>query len=291
MFNVVEIYSVFNGTVVIFFDESEWGHVAIIMAVDSNQVQIIQQNWDRDTAYRILPLTKNPDNTYHVGSQLWPGSATSYEVLGWLSPKSLIRSMDAIQDDFYWFQNMRLHRIADQSAIALMNPFWTLSESLEYTPETFSTEFSANLGYSAGPAFLNTDSTSNGLLIKLQDDSQTFVMENGIKRPLTAEEMADTAAYNPDDVIVVTQSLFDTIEKEDPVIDEYYILSGKITDANVSTVNGTVYAYEQSGANQGNSASISNSSYEMALFPGTYGVYAYLYKYSLLSQRYRHHRV
>jgi hypothetical protein len=60
---------------------------------------------------------------------------------------------------------------------------------------------------------------------------------------------------------------------------EYYILSGTVIDPNASAVQGTVYAWEQTGANQGNYCSISNGSYRMALFPGSYGVYAYLYKY------------
>ena len=70
----------------IFFDVAWTGHVAIVMDVSEQHVRIIQQNWDRDSAYGEIELGKNPDDTYHVGGQKWPGTETYYAVLGWLSP-------------------------------------------------------------------------------------------------------------------------------------------------------------------------------------------------------------
>jgi hypothetical protein len=55
---------------------------------------------------------------------------------------------------------------------------------------------------------------------------------------------------------------------------EFYLLSGTLTDANGNPAQGWVYATETSGANLGNQVYTYNGTYEMALFPGNYHVYA-----------------
>jgi len=55
---------------------------------------------------------------------------------------------------------------------------------------------------------------------------------------------------------------------------EFYLLSGTLTNADGDPVPGWVYASETTGANLGNQVYTSNGTYEMALFPGTYRVYA-----------------
>jgi protocatechuate 3,4-dioxygenase beta subunit len=58
---------------------------------------------------------------------------------------------------------------------------------------------------------------------------------------------------------------------------EFYLLSGTLTDASGDPLQGYVYANETTGANLGNHVYSSDGTYEMALFPGTYRVYAYVY--------------
>lgn len=61
--------------------------------------------------------------------------------------------------------------------------------------------------------------------------------------------------------------------------EEFYHLSGTLTNTDGDPVPGWVYASETTGANLGNQVYTSNGTYEMALFPGNYNVYAYVYTY------------
>ena len=60
---------------------------------------------------------------------------------------------------------------------------------------------------------------------------------------------------------------------------EFYLLSGTLTNSDGDPVAGWVYATETTGANLGNQVYTSNGTYEMALFPGNYNVYADVYTY------------
>ena len=83
----------------------------------------------------------------------------------------------------------------------------------------------------------------------------------------TGEELPRKYIFFP-----YTQFLQPTLT--DSFLPDFYLLSGTLADANGSPLRGYIYAYETSGANLGNHVYSSDGTYEMALFPGTYRIYA-----------------
>ncbi|MEA1897106.1 MAG: CHAP domain-containing protein [Bacteroidota bacterium] len=57
------------------FNDGGYGHVAIVMGTDDNYVYIIEQNWQRNTAYKSLSWDKDTNTIYDRGA---------YRVQGWL---------------------------------------------------------------------------------------------------------------------------------------------------------------------------------------------------------------
>jgi len=73
---------------IIFFEVGKDGHVAIITSVSSSEVGVIQQNWDRNTAFGRVSIKRNLDGSYYLGPQTFSSERGSAAVLGWIRPVS-----------------------------------------------------------------------------------------------------------------------------------------------------------------------------------------------------------
>lgn len=83
----------------IFFNYPGFGHVALVTKVNSDSIEIIQQNIDRNTAYASLPMTIDSTGQVNISSKMiieykddsgnrtQTGCTKSLKVLGWLSRK------------------------------------------------------------------------------------------------------------------------------------------------------------------------------------------------------------
>ena len=133
----------------------------------------------------------------------------------------------------------------------------------------------------------------DGTLIKAYGSSTIYVISNGKRQAIASPSVFNNLGYNWDEVVRIPAPTLNNIPEITPIIDEnriiscghapptpsdFYYLSGTLTDANGTPAMGYVYAYETTGANPGNNVWTSNGNYRMALFPGTYNVYASVYK-------------
>lgn len=254
-----------------------YGHVAIVRSVFGNQVCTIQQNFsntDQDSN-RCLSLSVN-DGHFTVS-----GFSAMYPIKGWLRPiyscleipqnGSLARI--AGQGTIYWIQNGKKYHVINPFILSGMSgvPGW--GHICDFSSETFDT-------YENGPDFIGTSSSSDGLLIKLLNDSKVYLIEGGQKRWIISETAFDEMGFDWADIIVVSQSIFNIFPEGNtipPSERDFYILSGTLPDTEVGPGQGVVFASETSDGNDGNNSWFHSGTYSMALFPGNYDVFAHLY--------------
>ncbi|MCK4619161.1 MAG: carboxypeptidase regulatory-like domain-containing protein [Desulfobacterales bacterium] len=187
-------------------------------------------------------------------------------------------------DPVYWLQNAKAYHILSMEIINDMSGLPGWSHICDYPPDALEIIFTGpvqpDITFLQGPDFITTDPESNGLLIKLPDDTKVYLIEDGKRRWITTEAVFNNLGYHWDDVITVSQAIVALIPEGDPIEEQadFYLLSGTLTDAQGSSVPGWIYAYETSGANLGNRVYVAaNEIYKMALFPGNYNVYADAY--------------
>ena len=187
------------------------------------------------------------------------------------------------EDPVYWLQNRKGYHVLSTEIINDMSGLPGWGNICDYSPDILEIIPLGHLQpegtFLQGPNFITTGSESNDILIQLPDDPKVYLIENGQRRWITSEAVFNNLGYDWNDIIVVTQAILDLIPEGDPITEaaDFYLLSGALTDASGNPLQGWVYAYETSGANLGNQVYSSDGTYEMALFPGNYNVYAYTY--------------
>lgn len=208
--------------------------------------------------------------------------------------KSLARIQG--QDSIYWLQNGKAYHVLNFEIIDTMSTLlgWGRDKIYVYPSDILKIlppgSPPSEGEFVQGPDFITTIGTgSNGLLIKHPDDPKVYLMENGQKRWITTEDIFNKRGYNWNDIIELADIFFDPKDPNPFYIptgpditegpSEFYFLSGTLTDANGNPAQGYISAWETSGANPGNSVWTSDGNYKMALFPGTYYVYAAMYDY------------
>ncbi|MEA1901386.1 MAG: phosphodiester glycosidase family protein [Thermodesulfobacteriota bacterium] len=130
-------------------------------------------------------------------------------------------------DEVYWLQNGKAYPILEtiQGVQIIQNmselPRWGISDIIEYAaaeleirpPGTLPVEDS----FEQGPDFISINPESNGLLIKLPDDTKVYLIEDGKRRWITTEAVFNNLSYDWADVIVITQAILDLIPEGDPL--------------------------------------------------------------------------
>lgn len=127
------------------------------------------------------------------------------------------------QNKVYWLQNEKAYHVLNDQIIQEMSelPGWSNSDIhvypedvLEIMPPGSPSQESA---FIQGPDFIGTGSTSNGLLIKLSDDSKVYLIERGQRRWITTEAVFNNLGYNWNDIILVTNAILNSIPEGDPI--------------------------------------------------------------------------
>ena len=236
--------------------------------------------------FHFVVITSRNGDTYNINDP-WNGVQTTLEAgeLGSYHVNhcryfsgSLVRCIEDPEQRIYWLQNGKLYWITEMSVISAMSSALGWSETQDFNEGDFNIE-----NYSQWPnvpRFISQSSDSDGLLIKLPDDPKIYLIENGERRWITAEDVFNERGYDWNDNITVTPAILALIPEGDPIYSsqpDFYLLSGTLTDANGNSLRGYIYANETSGANLGNHVYSSDGTYEMALFPGTYRVYVQVY--------------
>lgn len=279
--------------------EVSYGHVAYVERVEDGIVYFNEANWDtycgatcnwwgggydgHDGYEKSSPV----DDFEHRDAK----DGIRYDILGYLyltpplpQDHSLVRIQG--QDPVYWLQNGKAYHVLNMDIINNMSGLsgWGSDQIYEYPADALEIvppETSPAEGiFVQAPDFISTGSGSNDLLIKLPDDPKIYLIENGQRRWITSEDVFNEQGYDWNDIITVTPSILALIPEGDPIYlsqPDFYLLSGTLTDADGNPLRGWIYANETSGANLGNHVYSSDGTYEMALFPGTYRVYAQVY--------------
>ncbi|MHC1756363.1 MAG: PKD domain-containing protein [Methanosarcina sp.] len=136
-----------SGDILIFGGER--GHAAIVMEVGDNWVKIIEQNWDKDTAYANLTITEN-----------YIPQRENYPVQGWLRKSGFSGG----PDDFgYKFEDSNVKGGLAYNWIDITSTGTkTLSDSDDYHADNIPLGFSFNF---YGTDYNNVSITNNGIAL------------------------------------------------------------------------------------------------------------------------------
>ena len=276
--------------------EVSYGHVAYVERVEDGIVYFNEANWDTycgatcnwwGGGYDGYEESSPVDDFEHRDAK----DGIRYDILGYLYltpplPQDLSLVRIEGTDPVYWLQNGRAYHVLSMDIINSMSELPGWNHICDYSPDALEIislgPIQPGITFLQGPDFITTGPESDGLLIKLPDDPKVYLMENGERRWITTGNVFDELGYDWDDIITVTPAILALIPKGNPIYSpqpDFYLLSGTLTDASANPLQGWIYANETSGANLGNNVYSSDGTYEMALFPGNYNVYAYVYTY------------
>jgi len=182
------------------WDYGEYGHVAFVEEVNGDNITISEANW------------ANPPNglfnefTTLASSQM--ANRGSYTLVGYIYlpfNKSLIT---ADESTIYWLQNDNIYHVIDADTLNTMQnagiPGWNWP---------YITTVSSLSSYTVGPEFISTNSSSNGLLIRLDGGDDVYLINNGQKEHISYEAFIE-AGYDWNDIIGVPQAILDMFSDE-----------------------------------------------------------------------------
>ncbi len=205
------------------------------------------EDWNGRNALNQGIWTPPWDPTKHYW-QIGDSSFITDEKRGIVSP-----TLNAIHTDKYNAIEIKFIITGEEFAEDVETYFWIDDIRLPYGPEP--------VKWVSGPKTEGSENTYRGI-IKYTGQIQQVRID-------IAKGCLDTENCK----IFINEVRFLEISQD------FYLLSGTVSDTSGNPLQGWVYANETSGANLGNQVYTSDGTYEMALFPGNYDVYAQTYTY------------
>ena len=272
--------------------EEAYGHVAIIRNFGSNNIEVIQQNWHNDTRDESKSISY-----YSTSNEVV--SLGDYVVQGWLRKPGIAQLTSEFTTEGYtegWMtfnlEDFSVNDIdPDRDGVfyidtGVSDPYIVSPplavNSVEY--DAVEIMMASNAPDGSGAIYFTTADSPRWSEDKKVDFSVTndgnyhkclVAMTNNPRWAGTITGIRiDPANHGIGDSNEDTIA-FDYIRIGQAA--DFYLLSGTLTNSDGDPVVGWVYATETTGANLGNQVYTSNGTYEMALFPGNYNVYAYVY--------------
>ena len=197
------------GSIAVFENLGDLGHVAYVESTRYDgrfNVTEMGYNW-------IPCMQTNQYNTNEATGFIYP-----------LAPQNntLVRIQG--QDPVYWLQNGKAYHILNGELVDLMADglpgWWGRNKILDY-PEDILTFGSGSSSFTQGPDFIGTGTSSNGLLIKRIDDPNVYIIEDGRKKWITSTQVFEELGYDWNDVITVTEAIFNQIPEGEPIYSGY----------------------------------------------------------------------
>ena len=147
----------------------------------------------------------------------------------------------------YWLQNDKIYHVIDADTLNTMQsagiPGWNWSSI---------TTVSSLSSYTVGPEFISTDSTSNGLLIRLYGGDDVYLISSGKKVYLSYETFSQSG-YDWNDIIDVPPAILDMFPVADsipPTISAFSVTPSSLILGNSFTISYTVSDTGSSGLKQ-----------------------------------------
>ena len=202
----------------------KYGHVAYVESVNANaSVNISEYNFDNPCEYGERSNVQ-PDHYIHV-----------------------ISLITADGSKVYWLQNNKIYHVIDADTLNTMQntgiPGWKWS---------YTTTVSSLSPYTVGPEFISTNSSSNGLLIRLYQGTDVYLINNGQKEYLSYETFTQ-GGYDWNDIIDVPQAILDIFPVADsvlPTVSAFSVTPGSLSLGNSFTISYTVSDTGGSGLKQ-----------------------------------------
>ncbi|MFH1648471.1 MAG: peptidoglycan DD-metalloendopeptidase family protein [Patescibacteria group bacterium] len=156
----------------------------------------------------------------------WPDTNGFVNPIEWIENQKPIAGILAQiegQDPIYWLQNGKAYHVLSFDTINAMNtlPGWGRDKIYIYPPDVLKIlppgSTSSEGSFVQGPDFITTESGSNGLLVKLQNDPKVYLIENGERRHITSPEVFTQRGYDWNDVIDVSQNILNLFKEGIPI--------------------------------------------------------------------------
>jgi len=237
------VYAIANGTVVNSGAYGVgWGNIIVIEHTlpDTTKVwsvyahldvRSVVAGWDVEKGREIGTIGKGHNNEYaaHLHFEIrkqqlipnyWPTGQSIQEVQAKYhhptdfinSHQNLTQFLTYISPDttkIYWIQNSKKYHVINETVLNTM-------QNAAIQGWNWSSVYTVSTSYTQAPEFISTNSSSNGLLIKLDGGDDVYLINNGQKEHISYEAFIQ-AGYDWNDIIDVPQVILDMFSDDPPL--------------------------------------------------------------------------
>ncbi|MGA1869572.1 MAG: NBR1-Ig-like domain-containing protein [bacterium] len=215
-----------------------------------------QDNWDVHLHFEIkdASVTDNPSGT----GLYWgytPSNPDNYgyhnpnDYIGKISISPIDKFLTYISSDtinVYWIQNNKKYRVINPDVLNTM-------QNAGIHGWSWTNVYTVSNSYAPGPDFISSDSTSNGIYIRLYEGTDVYLINKGKKEYVSYSECQQANCW--DDIIDVPQVYLDMFSEDssditDPIASTFSVNPGSLTLGNAFTISYTASDTGGSGLNR-----------------------------------------